>query len=140
MPDTIERHGHRSVLTVYATDDHDPARVADARSAVRSWLGARHVHDDVTDRVLLVVSELVTNALRCTYGRVHVGLTSLDAGLLVEVFDESLRRPSVIDADPDATSGRGIAIVEAVADRWGVRDEVAESVLGKVVWAVIAPC
>jgi anti-sigma regulatory factor (Ser/Thr protein kinase) len=134
----MERPGPRAVLTVFATEDHDPARVGEARAAVRSWLADHDVDDDVSDRVLLVVSELVTNALRCTFGRTHVALCHLGGGTLVEVFDESPLRPSVLDAPPDATSGRGIAIVEAVSDRWGVRPDGLE--LGKVVWAVISPC
>lgn len=145
MADTLERFGRRTVLAViFATEDHDPARVSDARAAVHAWLADHEVVADVCDRVLLVVSELVTDALRCTSGRVHVALTTLGSGLLIEVFDERPPQPRVVDAPDVASSGRGIAIVEAGTDRWGVRHEFAdageEKVLGKVVWAVISPC
>lgn len=92
----------------------------------------------------LVVSELVTNSLHCAFGPVQVALAEQDGGVLVEVFDESPRLPSLVDGGADATSGQGIAIIDAIADQWGARHEIGDldgnTVLGKVVWAVLTPC
>jgi len=86
-------------------------------------------HEDVDD-VLLVVSELVTNALAHTAsgepgGFVTVEITSLDAvTAYIEVIDEGAATvPEVRNADAEECGGRGLWLVEAVAARWGVRDE-----------------
>jgi len=82
-----------------------------------------------------VVSELVTNAIRHTFGAVQLGLADVDGDVLVEVFDESLRVPSVVDAGDDATSGRGLAIVAALSRGWGAEELARDGRVGKVVWA-----
>ncbi|AXE80406.1 ATP-binding protein [Streptomyces atratus] len=89
------------------------------------------------DDVLLCVSELVTNAL--LHGvppgrgfRVPLYLEPADGILRVEVHDsgEGEVRPVVADATPDAEGGRGLLLVAALADKWGV----GERNPGKVVW------
>ena len=82
-----------------------------------------------------VVSELATNAAlhaRSTY-TVHLRLEA-DA-LLVEVSDSSPVRPQVRHYGLDATTGRGIALVEALSNAWGVES----SPTGKTVWCRVAP-
>ncbi|MGW2559983.1 ATP-binding protein [Streptomyces sp. NPDC001514] len=89
-----------------------------------------------TDDVLLCVSELATNAL--VHGvppgrgfRLHMGL---DGMLRVEVHDsgdgEVRVSASAPVPDADAESGRGLLLVEALADKWGV----GERSPGKIVW------
>lgn len=75
------------------------------------------------DPAALVVAELANNAV--THGRVpgrdfHLTLHVVDATLRIEVTDTSGDRlPSPQLADDDAESGRGLALVEALADHWG---------------------
>lgn len=102
-----------------------------ARSWAEGWLVGSEAQPDLKDRVLLVVSELVTNAVSQGDGMVRVTLEADDASLLVEVFDSGHRLPALSDAAPDDTGGRGLHLVDAVSHTWGVREELH----GKNVWA-----
>jgi two-component sensor histidine kinase len=82
-------------------------------------------------RVALVVTELVTNSVKHAGAAPELTLDWDGARLRVEVFDEGEGRPVRRKADMTATSGRGLALVDAVADRWGVIERDA----GKAVWA-----
>ncbi|MER7482719.1 SpoIIE family protein phosphatase [Streptomyces sp. NPDC126510] len=98
-----------------------------ARRTLRSW-GVTAEYD----AVLLVVSELVTNALVHTDGKVRMDLTVIGSRLRVAVADASPRspvRPTSIGWE--ATGGRGILLVEALAATWGTLPVSG----GKQVWA-----
>lgn len=110
-----------------------PQAVGQARRYTRRVLRRWGV-ESMADTVLLVVSELVTNALVHTDGRVRLDLTLLADRLRVAVADSSPRtpmKPTVIGWE--ATGGRGILLVEAVSSAWG---SVPVSG-GKQVWAEI---
>ncbi|RPF35380.1 ATP-binding protein [Streptomyces sp. TLI_185] len=89
---------------------------------------------DRADDVLLCVSELVTNALLhgVPPGRLSRLLLRHDGRVLgVEVHDSGPGVPRVVEAaDVEGESGRGLLLVAALSDRWGVR----ERELGKAVW------
>ena len=102
-----------------------------ARSWAQGWLMGSDVPPDRKDVVLLVVSELVTNAVSQGDGMVRVTLEAVEDSLIVEVFDRGHRLPSLSDSAPDATGGRGLHLVAAISDAWGVREELH----GKTVWA-----
>ncbi len=111
-----------------ALDGKDGARVA--RGIVATECGQAGTGPECTDSAVLLTSELVTNALK--HGQGSPSLT-VDAGELhvrVEVGDDEPRPPVRTTADPDAESGRGLFIVDALASAWGV-DEQPD---GKVVW------
>ncbi|MFE4327880.1 ATP-binding protein [Streptomyces sp. NPDC056831] len=105
-----------------------PAAREFVRGAVTDWgFGAR------LDDVLLCVSELATNALvhGVLPGRGYLVRLLLEEGgvaLRVEVHDSGSGQPGV--REPDGESGRGLLLVAAVADRWGV----GERKPGKIVW------
>jgi anti-sigma regulatory factor (Ser/Thr protein kinase) len=84
------------------------------------------------DAASLLVSELVTNAVVHAGSAVDVvvGHEGIHATLRVEVHDSSERAPRMGGFDLDALSGRGLALVEAMSDRWGVEKDDA----GKRVW------
>ena len=90
--------------------------------AVRHWASrqVRQVLDgDRLDVFLLLLTELVTNAVRHTRGaRVQVELL-VDGTVVAAVYDDSPEEPRPRRAAPDDTSGRGLALVERLADRWG---------------------
>jgi serine phosphatase RsbU (regulator of sigma subunit)/anti-sigma regulatory factor (Ser/Thr protein kinase) len=102
-----------------------------ARSWAEGWLAGSQVPPDQKDTVLLVVSELVTNAVSQGDGMVRITLEAAEDSLLVEVFDSGHRLPSLTDTAPDDTGGRGLHLVDTLCDAWGVREELH----GKTVWA-----
>ncbi|MGA5092855.1 ATP-binding protein [Streptomyces cellulosae] len=100
-----------------------PEEVTHLRSAVRIHLTAWGL-DDQVDTAQLCVSELVSNIVT------HVGtgtpgslaLSTDGERLRVEVHDPDTRAlPTLVDAEIDAEGGRGMALVAALADRWGVQ-------------------
>ncbi|GAA3523382.1 hypothetical protein GCM10022295_01100 [Streptomyces osmaniensis] len=96
------------------------------------------VSQDVLELAELVLSELVTNALRVPVPsdrQVGVQIArSIEDGLLsLEVSDAGSGRPEVRTPGDEETSGRGLLLVEALAHRWGVDDRVGG--IGKTVWA-----
>jgi anti-sigma regulatory factor (Ser/Thr protein kinase) len=113
-----------------ATLRDDPEQVGEARRLVAGYL--REQGDDDGEVAVLLVSELVTNAI--LYGRAPLELRALAAGsaLRVEVYDQDPTRPPVLQNDVDLTEigGRGLQLVDTLADRWGW----AEHDYGKVVW------
>ncbi|QXJ23981.1 ATP-binding protein [Actinomadura graeca] len=95
------------------------------------------VADDYVGR--LVVTELVTNSYK------HVGLGHIVVRVVceerggvvrIEVWDEGGGLPVVRPADDQAVSGRGLPLVIALVQEWGVRPLLEE---GKVVWVRYAP-
>ncbi|MFF7653003.1 ATP-binding protein [Streptomyces sp. NPDC007983] len=112
-----------------------PPSVHRARHAVEVALSTWGVAPGSALVVLLVLSELATNAVRHgrVPGRYYEVRIAYDAEKLVgvEVSDPGDGLPLIGDAAPDAERGRGLAIVEAFAEAWGVR----ERVVGKTVWA-----
>lgn len=97
----------------------DPAQIRSVRSTVASCLGRADASR--RDAVLLVVSELVTNAV------LHAGGSScvrvLDAGdrIRIEVDDVAPDdSPAQRTTGPHDVTGRGLQIVDQLAERWGV--------------------
>jgi anti-sigma regulatory factor (Ser/Thr protein kinase) len=103
---------------------------------------------EISEDVALVVSELVTNAVVASTdvaGRpkytdasvglpvVHLRLWSDHVRIVVEVWDQSSLVPEAKRPEPDAESGRGLVLVEALSERWGWERVLGWS--GKVVWA-----
>ncbi|MFF2523420.1 ATP-binding SpoIIE family protein phosphatase [Streptomyces liangshanensis] len=107
----------------------DPAAVADARSRtadrLRSW-GLGHL----ADTAQLVVSELVTNALRYGTGTVRLRLIRHHS-LVCEVSDADTSTPRLRRPRGLSESGWGLLLVSSLADRWGSRLTAD----GKIVWA-----
>jgi anti-sigma regulatory factor (Ser/Thr protein kinase) len=109
-----------------------PEAVRDARVVTRAVLRDWSVPEDVVDDALLVVSELVTNAVRHAPGHdgVELGLVEDDGKLRVSLIDGSTTSPLPREAAAGAEDGRGMAIVAALADRWGIAPHLG----GKQVW------
>ncbi|MET7616174.1 SpoIIE family protein phosphatase [Streptomyces sp. NPDC005408] len=108
-----------------------PDAVAHARRFTSRTLRSWGVTDE-TDAILLIVSELVTNALVHTQGQVRLDLTLAGERMRVAVSDASPRAPvKPSNVNWEATGGRGIMLVEAVSAAYG---SVPLSG-GKQVWA-----
>jgi anti-anti-sigma factor len=96
---------------------------------------ARWQLDDIVGPACVVVSELVTNAVRHAGTMITLVLSLRGHNLLVSVEDGSPDPPRLAPAaDPDdPAAGRGLAIVDEMTTRWGWRPTGS----GKVVWAVL---
>jgi anti-sigma regulatory factor (Ser/Thr protein kinase) len=107
--------------------------VAQARALIHEFHVSLGAVGALIDDVVLVTSELVTNAV--LHGSPPVGLLARASSrwLHVEVHDHSSAMPLPQDADDYDEHGRGLGIVAALAIRWGTRPTTA----GKVVWAEI---
>ncbi|MEU6686844.1 ATP-binding protein [Streptomyces sp. NPDC046832] len=114
----------------------EPGAVRSARQAVRGRLRDWGL-DSLADLAALLVSELVTNALRHATGPIGVRLvrrSGLDGVLLVEVSDPLPDPPRERAARPEDESGRGLHLVASASRRWGTRPGVT----GKTVWFELA--
>lgn len=100
-----------------ALDDRDLAR---SRSLVNDCL--------------VVVSELVTNAVRAGASVIKVRVVHRTEAVMLEVQDDANGWPVMRAPDPHATTGRGLVLLDALAASWGVR----AAVRGKSVWAEVA--
>lgn len=118
----------------------DPAEVGRARRWARSRLVGSGMDGDepVAEALILLISELVTNAvvhtgcpavLRMLFG---AGPAEADT-VRVEVADASAVPPRPRHAEGDDTNGRGLELVDCLADRWGWQPEGA----GKRIWCEI---
>jgi anti-sigma regulatory factor (Ser/Thr protein kinase) len=107
----------------------DPAVVADARAGAARQLAAWGL-EDTTFTTELLVSELVTNAIRHAHSPIQLRMI-LDGTLTCEVFDGSSSAPQLRRADRFDEGGRGLMLVAQLAERWGTR----HTGTGKVIWA-----
>jgi anti-sigma regulatory factor (Ser/Thr protein kinase) len=101
------------------------------REALPSWQLAQ-----LEEAALLLVSELVTNAVRHARneGRmIALRLETTAGGLRIEVHDGDSRWPQPGTPDDLDESGYGFVLVDALASTWGVTDLA----VGKAVWAVL---
>ncbi|MFI7296996.1 ATP-binding protein [Streptomyces sp. NPDC050121] len=114
----------------------EPTEVAALRRIMRLHLGIWGLHD-VTDEAQLCVSELASNVIT------HVGtgtpatlaVSMNGVHLRIEVHDPDTRAlPTLLDANIDSEGGRGMALVDAIAARWGVQLGLDR----KVTWCELA--
>lgn len=107
----------------------DPAVVADARAQTSRQLALWGLQD-AAFTTELVVSELVTNAIR--YGAVPIGLRLIrDRTLICEVSDASSTAPHLRRARTYDEGGRGLHMVAQLTQGWGTRQTPG----GKTIWA-----
>ncbi|HXZ65448.1 MAG TPA: ATP-binding protein, partial [Streptosporangiaceae bacterium] len=103
-----------------------------ARSVIRRPL-RRWGLTDLLPTAELLVSELVTNAVRYAQGKIGLRLV-LENGLVCEVLDDSAALPRLRHPDDSDERGRGLQVVSQLAQRWGARRAAS----GKVVWCELA--
>lgn len=125
MPDT-------NILNIRA----EPKAVRSARVFTSDNL-AKWGMSDLTDDAVLVVSELVTNAVNASTDcdDVAVWLWTDGDSVLIEVRDSAPGIPLLVEATPDENYGRGLFLVAALSKDWGA----VPAGSGKVVWASLCP-
>lgn len=134
----------QSVLAIAALPTATPCARLHARTIAREWGLA-----DLADTIELIVSELVTNAVRASMDQddrprytegtglacIHLRLSTDRKAALIEVWDENFGLPTPTEPDLDDESGRGLMLVDTLALRWGW--DLAPSGRGKIVWALV---
>jgi anti-sigma regulatory factor (Ser/Thr protein kinase) len=134
----------QSVLSIGALPTATPCARLHARNIACEW----GLHD-LADTIELIVSELVTNAVKASAGQdqrphytdehglacIHLRLSTDRRAALVEVRDENVTLPAPNQPGPDDESGRGLMLVEALAEQWGW--DPAANGRGKIVWALV---
>lgn len=93
-------------------------------------------HEPHAEDVELLVSELVSNAILHARGDVRMAIRRWGDALRVEVTDLSPQRPAPRDRLMERVNGRGLHLVELLADDWGVEELPGERP-GKVVWCEV---
>ena len=133
-----------------------PACVRSARLHAKNILREWHIRA-LTDTVELLVSEIITNAVRASANTrnrppgtspsetsqsqrapwIRFWLTSDRHSVLIQVWDANRHHPIPQNAGPDAEAGRGLLLVQTLSTKWGCY--VPDGQDGKIVWAVCAP-
>jgi anti-sigma regulatory factor (Ser/Thr protein kinase) len=130
-------------LTRYVRLAALPSAVPWARRVLRHMLCEWQL-ENMADPAALLLSELVTNAVEASPGRacrkpgklpmIGLAIRLTPASLVLEVWDASPLRPVPQDAGIAGDRGRGLLLIDALADSWGHR--AADG--GKIVWCEVA--
>jgi anti-sigma regulatory factor (Ser/Thr protein kinase) len=148
--EVLARHLHieadRSRLRPLLSGGYASTTVRESMTLAPTALAARAARDMVARACLdwgrssqisagtLIVSELVTNALMHAGTDLEVSLIRCGPRIRVAVKDRCRRLPQPQEAAASATTGRGLVLVDALAESWGTLPTIED---GKVVWAVL---
>lgn len=110
----------------------DAGSLRDARHLVAEALGT--ADPSIRDTTMLLVGEVVTNAVVHGGGWFLLQVDATPERIRVEVTDSSAGQPRALQLDGEREHGRGLAIVDALADQWGTRHMRSH----KVVWFELA--
>jgi anti-sigma regulatory factor (Ser/Thr protein kinase) len=89
---------------------------------------------ELVDTACLLVSEILTNAVRHACSPIGLRLHQNEREVTLEITDDSTHLPQRRLADPDDENGRGLMLVDALADNWGTR----ATSTGKTVWITLS--
>ncbi|MFE7592942.1 ATP-binding protein [Kitasatospora sp. NPDC057512] len=112
-----------------------------ARYLLRAYLSGLPSGDRYTDTAELLLGELFANAVQHSDAPddhpVEIRFTLTGSRLRLEVHDAGTTHPTLRAAAPDAEHGRGLLLVNELAERWGCSSRPDGT--GKCVWAHVAP-
>ncbi|HEY4451710.1 MAG TPA: ATP-binding protein [Solirubrobacteraceae bacterium] len=106
--------------------------VSAARQFARAALGRQP--DETLDAVELMVSELATNCVQHAESDFEIAVSVSEPDIRIEARDTGEGRPTPRSPAPTEPTGRGLRIVEAMSDSWGI----VPGARGKTVWFTIA--
>ena len=113
--------------------DADPASVADARKFATSAAAELGI-PDLDWPLRQIVSELATNAVIHARSPFTLSIASIGSEVRVEMRDSSPRRVQSRNYDADATTGRGMQLVQTLSRAWGIDTDDG----GKTIWAELS--
>ena len=105
----------------------EPKSASIVRQYVRESLDSLRLG---SDEAVLLANELATNAIVHARSEFVVEVSVNELTCRIGVIDHDQRRPDKIAGDHEETRGRGLELVEALSDTWGVEDRAD----GKAVW------
>ncbi|MFD4395188.1 ATP-binding protein [Kitasatospora sp. NPDC058397] len=113
-----------------------------ARQLLRAYLAALPTGDRYRDTAELLLGELFANAVQHTADAptdclIEVHFALANDRLRLEVHDAGTGRPSLHTPTPDDEHGRGVLLVNELAEKWGCCPRAGG--VGKFVWALCAP-
>ncbi len=126
---TPVHQGERASLDV----TREVAAVPNTRHFVQAKLAEWELDDDDAQTAVLLATELVTNAVRHGRGSISLRLRRACHALYIEVDDDGSALPDRRHAEEDDEGGRGLQLVEALSEAWGVRPQDH----GKSVWCAM---
>jgi two-component sensor histidine kinase len=110
-----------------------PAQLAELRAQLRYLARLWALPEDCTDRLLMIVNELVSNAIDHARTGCDITVRRTRSVVRVLVADDSPLPPRIPPHDVNAARGRGLQMVRALAGRWGWTARHP----GKTMWAVV---
>jgi len=110
-----------------------PASVGEARRFIQARAAAWSIPEPAGSQLVLIGSELVTNAVLHARTELTVTLELRDGRVRIGVTDRSQAPATLRHYQADAMTGRGLGVVAALSDRWGI----SAAPDGKVVWAEV---
>ncbi|WP_078589305.1 MULTISPECIES: ATP-binding protein [Streptomyces] len=112
-----------------------------ARHLLRAYLSGLPTGECYSDTAELLLGELFANAVQHSDApddrRIEIRFALVNSRLRLEVHDAGSGRPSLRTAAPDDEHGRGLFLVNELAERWGCCPRSGG--IGKFVWALVAP-
>lgn len=123
-------------LTIRTAIACEPAAVRTARSWVHDQLDGlyEHIDPEVVSDAGLAISELVTNCVRADAHELVVTITAHQDGVTVAATDDAEGTPAVQQPGIASPTGRGLQIVDALTEEWGVTPDDGH----KTVWGRFA--
>ena len=135
-PEESEHAGHHSRIEL----EGDPRAASAVRRFLREQLGAWGIDDDTVDSAELCASELVNNVIMHARSAFQLNVHLEDRALTVTVRDVGRGSPGaggshapVQDDDSMRVFGRGLTLIDAIADRWGSDRDGS----GTIAWFVL---
>ncbi|MGW7587241.1 ATP-binding protein [Kitasatospora sp. NPDC054768] len=112
-----------------------------ARYLLRAYLSGLPSGERYADTAELLLGELFANAVQHSDApddcHIEIRFALVNSRLRLEVHDAGSGRPSLRVASPDDERGRGMFLVDELAERWGSANRPGGT--GKYVWALVAP-
>jgi chemotaxis response regulator CheB len=133
LVDVLEAVSRDALVAAEILLDPDPQAARDARHFVEQQC-MRWGCTGMEENVCLIVSELVTNAVVHAHSPARLRLNRAEAVFRIEVHDTSVTSPAPQNPTTNDAGGRGLLIVAALSQAWGVEPSPS----GKVVWAELA--